>query len=66
MVEIFRVNQFVNDLSNDISLVKLVENFIISTCLRVDILQHTHALDCDRKCELFVYTYTYMSIATII
>ena len=31
--EIFRVNLTFDELSNDISRVKLAENFIISTCL---------------------------------
>ena len=33
-VEIFRLIEFFNVLSNDISHVELAENFIISTCLR--------------------------------
>ena len=39
-VEIFRVHQFFNGLSNDISHLVVAQNFIISTCLRyVDIFQ---------------------------
>ena len=44
--EIFSVNEIFNGLSNNISQVKLAQNFVFSTCLRyVDILQHTHARD---------------------